>query len=157
MEIDLSEVAGNARLKDEVLKGLLAYTQAPKELADMSRVYGYTGGAAVGPWIQLDHETGAIKGSVWTFIGDGEEVVFAHKANARAIWPTAQRKCDVEFEIKVSVKFSNVEETYNHIFSRLTIALSLWLTTPGTTTGIIPHGMRPACAPGSECWMRKSS
>ena len=102
MEIDLSEVAGSTRLKDDVLRSLLAYSKVPKDVAEIARAYGYTKGAALGAWVQVDHESGAIKGSVLTFMGGEDAVVFAHKANAKAIWPNAQRKWDVEFEIRVS-------------------------------------------------------
>ena len=102
-DIKLDEFAGNAKLSEGTLRGLVTRSGVAEELADLARPLGYTDGPALGVWVQVNHVTGAIEGSRLHFLGSDNPVVFQHETGARKIWKGAKdRKMRISFEIRVS-------------------------------------------------------
>lgn len=75
-DIKLDEFAGNAKLSEGTLRGLVTRSGVAEELADLARPLGYTDGPALGVWVQVNHVTGAIEGSRLQFLGSDNPVVF---------------------------------------------------------------------------------
>ena len=101
MSISLEEYGFGQNLSEGVLRGLVTHSTNNTQLAGLARVHGYTDGARLGVAVRINHETGAIMGSVMQLYGEDNPVILDIKTPARRLWEAAHRRVDLSIKIRV--------------------------------------------------------
>ena len=101
MNISLDDYGHGQKLTEGVMKGMLTHSTNNGKLAELARVHGYSGGAQLGVVVRINHETGAVLGSVFQLFGEDNPVVWDIRTPAKKIWEKAKRRVTLSMEIRV--------------------------------------------------------
>ena len=74
--ISLASYAGNSKLPDDIMRSLVTRSTDNESLSELARAYGYTEGPAVGVAVNVNPDTGEIRGGTLALYGEDNPVVF---------------------------------------------------------------------------------
>ena len=74
--ISLANYAGNSKLPDDIMRSLVTRSTDNESLSELARAYGCTEGPAVGVAVNVNPDTGEIRGGTLALYGEDNPVVF---------------------------------------------------------------------------------
>ena len=99
--ISLANYAGNSRLPENIMRSLVTRSTDNAALSELARLYGYTEGPAVGVAVNVNPDSGEIRGGTLALFGEDNPVVFKANMGVRKIWAEAVRTLNFSFEVRV--------------------------------------------------------
>jgi len=95
--ISLANYAGNSRLPENIMRSLVTRSTDNAALSELARLYGYTEGPAVGVAVNVNPDSGEIRGGTLALFGEDNPVVFKANMGVRKIWAEAVRTLNFSF------------------------------------------------------------
>ena len=101
MSISIEEHSGHNNVPEGRLRALVTRTTEPGPLAELARGFGDAEGANLGVSVAVNHETGAVTGSVMQLYGEDNAVILKAVTAARHLWDKVDRTLSLTMTIRV--------------------------------------------------------